>query len=68
LVRDSVETISKRPRRKPLVPFHWEIEFPEVFDRESPGFTAVVGNPPFLGGTRVSNVLGMGYFRYLTES
>lgn len=30
-------------------PFHWELEFPEVFARENPGFDAVVGNPPFGG-------------------
>ena len=36
----------------PLTPFHWEIEFPEVFARENGGFDAIVGNPPFLGGTR----------------
>ena len=34
----------------PLRPFHWEIEFPEVFARENGGFDAIVGNPPFLGG------------------
>jgi hypothetical protein len=33
----------------PLVPFHWEIEFPEVFARENGGFDAIVGNPPFAG-------------------
>jgi len=33
----------------PLAPFHWEIEFPEVFDRRNPGFDAIVGNPPFAG-------------------
>jgi hypothetical protein len=32
----------------PLTPFHWEIEFPEVFARESGGFDAVIGNPPFV--------------------
>ena len=42
-------------RRPPLAPFHWEIEFPEVFERENPGFDAIVGNPPFLGGTRISD-------------
>ncbi len=30
-------------------PFHWEVEFPEVFSRESPGFDSVIGNPPFAG-------------------
>lgn len=33
----------------PLKPFHWEIEFPEVFLRDNPGFDAIVGNPPFAG-------------------
>ena len=37
----------------PLTPFHWEIEFPEVFARENGRFDAIVGNPPFLGGTRM---------------
>jgi hypothetical protein len=27
--------------------FHWELEFPEVFLRESAGFDAVLGNPPW---------------------
>jgi hypothetical protein len=44
----------------PLSPFHWEIEFPEVFDRRSAGFDAFVGNPPFAGKNSVigGNVLG----------
>jgi len=33
----------------PLRPFHWEIEFPEVFARDNSGFDAIVGNPPFAG-------------------
>ena len=30
-------------------PFHWELEFPEVFLRDNPGFDAIIGNPPFAG-------------------
>lgn len=30
-------------------PFHWPLEFPEVFHRTNGGFDAFVGNPPFLG-------------------
>jgi hypothetical protein len=30
-------------------PFHWPIEFPEVFARKNVGFDAIVGNPPFAG-------------------
>lgn len=46
-------------------PFHWEIEFPEVFSRETPGFDAIVGNPPFLGGTRIATELSKVYIEYL---
>lgn len=41
-------------------PFHWPIEFPEAF--EAGGLHAFVGNPPFLGGTRISTSLGEEYF------
>lgn len=27
--------------------FHWELEFPDVFTGERPGFHAVIGNPPW---------------------
>ena len=39
---------------KPVRPFHYEIEFPEVFDQPNPGFDAIVGNPPFAGVTSLS--------------
>src|SRR5258706_202823 len=51
---------------RPIEPFHWEIEFPEVFGCENRGFDGIVGNPPFLGGTRISEVEGMSYFQWLT--
>jgi len=50
---------------RPVHPFHWHIEFPEVFTRPNPGFDCIVGNPPFLGGTRLSTVCGMAYFVWL---
>ena len=40
-----------RHANQPLAPFHWEIEFPEVFDKERAGFDVMVGNPPFAGRT-----------------
>jgi hypothetical protein len=49
-----------------IPPFHWELEFPEVFARENPGFDAVVGNPPFLGGKRISTVYGESYRDWLS--
>ena len=44
----------KRRGGPPFAPFHWEIEFPEVFERKSPGFDAFVGNPPFGGKNTVA--------------
>ena len=47
-----------RHSQTPLVPFHWEMEFPEVFERLNPGFDAFVGNPPFAGGRNLSAATG----------
>ena len=41
----------------PVFPFHWQTEFPEVFSGPDGGFDAIVGNPPFLGGKRISHEL-----------
>lgn len=43
--------------------FHWFIEFPSVF--EQGGFDCVLGNPPFLGGLRISSNFGDRYLNYL---
>ena len=56
---------SVRNMEPPLTPFHWEVEFPEVFDRENPGFDAIVGNPPFQGGRNVSATQGSVYAKWL---
>lgn len=63
--RDWLE--ERRHADPPLAPFHWEIEFPEVFEREGPGFDAFVGNPPFVGGKRVSSTLGEAYRDWLVN-
>ena len=47
----SIELPSDKRERKP---FHWPLEFPEVFDTPNSGFDVVVGNPPFLGGKRIT--------------
>jgi hypothetical protein len=49
----------------PLTPFHWEIEFPEVFGRENPGFAAIVGNPPFAGKNTLAASTGESYPEWL---
>ncbi len=76
-------------------PFHWPLEFPEVFvDTQEPaiidgrlpldagdlfeelskpndtfvsGFAAVVGNPPFQGGKKISGSFGTDYREHLVE-
>jgi hypothetical protein len=46
-------------------PLHWPLVFPEVFSAERPGFDAVIGNPPFLGGQKLTGSLGAAYREYL---
>ncbi len=80
-------------------PFHWPLEFPEVFVEEArpeapgtqfildgfsetiaplfaeleqqiqsgPGFAAIVGNPPFQGGKKITGAIGVPYRDYLVE-
>lgn len=36
--------------------FHWFLEFPEVFQKG--GFDCILGNPPFLGGQKLSGSFG----------
>lgn len=48
-------------------PFHWPMEFPEVFIRDREGFDAIVGNPPFLGGQRITGTMGTSYRNYLVH-
>jgi hypothetical protein len=53
------------PRAEPIRPLHWALEFPEVM-REG-GFNAIVSNPPFIGGKKVSGALGPDYREYLKQ-
>ncbi|MFB7554694.1 Eco57I restriction-modification methylase domain-containing protein [Streptomyces brevispora] len=41
-------------------PVHWPLVFPEVFTLGG-GFDAVVGNPPFLGGQKLTGAMGEAY-------
>jgi len=47
-------------------PFHWPVEFPEIF-LHGGGFDAIVGNPPFIGGQRITGAFGQPYRDYLVE-
>jgi hypothetical protein len=57
--------IEQREADPPLVPFHWSLEFPEVFDRDRPGFDAIVGNPPFAGKNTLISASPDGYLDWL---
>ena len=52
--------------------FHWFLEFPEVFasksmghDHTIKGFDVILGNPPFLGGKKLSGTYSNAYLEYL---
>ncbi|MBF0245760.1 MAG: hypothetical protein HQL31_10920 [Planctomycetes bacterium] len=58
----SIDLPMGKPPRKP---FHWALEFPEVFKRG--GFDGIVGNPPFMGGQKITGALGTCYRDYRVE-
>lgn len=66
LNRSCVEGLSEDSEDRVLrKPFHWPLEFPEVFGCAGAGFNAVIGNPPFMGGRMIANALGKSYYSYL---
>lgn len=60
-LREEGNPRADQPRR----PFHWPLEFPEIL--AAGGFDAVIGNPPFLGGKRITGPLGKDYRTYLQD-
>jgi Eco57I restriction-modification methylase/MmeI, target recognition domain/MmeI, N-terminal domain len=50
-------------------PFHWSLEFPEVFAGKGneAGFSAIMSNPPFMGGSKITGSVGTSYREYLVE-
>ncbi|WP_305826096.1 Eco57I restriction-modification methylase domain-containing protein [Pseudomonas aeruginosa] len=66
--RDAIEAMIRRARdalsadlphkKTRRLPFHWPLEFPEVFARSRSGFDALVGNPPFLGNRLWKSAMG----------
>ncbi len=66
--------------RARLPVFHWMLEYPEVFYAERPDpldegrvnraahMDGFVGNPPFVGGTRISTHYGLEYRDWLAEA
>jgi hypothetical protein len=67
-----VDLAIKELRRgsKGIVPFHWELEFPEVFTGDEKGqviggFDVIVGNPPFAGKNTLLGAHAAGYLPWL---
>ncbi|MFF0188966.1 Eco57I restriction-modification methylase domain-containing protein [Streptomyces sp. NPDC005244] len=66
--REIVDGWLKGPRAEAIRPLHWPLEFPEVMGvGGSSGFDAVVGNPPFVGGQKLTGALGQDYREYLVN-
>jgi hypothetical protein len=51
------------PRPEPIRPLHWALEFPEVM--RDGGFDAIVSNPPFVGGSKISSTHGTDFREYV---
>ena len=64
---DQAATATCGAAKPPVATFHWELEFPEVFERENPGFDAIVGNPPFAGKNTVAASNAAGYPDWLKQ-
>jgi hypothetical protein len=47
-------------------PLHWVLQVPDVM--EHGGFDAIVGNPPFLGGKKVSSAVGSNVREWLVNA
>ena len=70
---NAVNPNSENPRR----PFHWTLEYPEIFSAAPSslrtnvprtGFSAFVGNPPFQGGQKITGVLGTDFRNYCIDA
>ncbi|RZS32203.1 hypothetical protein EV193_11344 [Herbihabitans rhizosphaerae] len=65
-LRDEITAWLQGTRPTAIRPLHWPLEFPEVMNRG--GFDAVVGNPPFIGGTLISGAVGKDVSSYLSST
>jgi hypothetical protein len=63
--RPSEEVQALKTGKFGVAPFHWEIEFPEIFSNENPGFDAIVGNPPYAGKNTMISGNREGYLDWL---
>jgi hypothetical protein len=68
-LQDSIQEIRDRLASgdRGIRPFHWDLEFPEVFGEEHGGFDVFVGNPPFAGDVTFTSSSLDGYYDWLKE-
>jgi hypothetical protein len=68
-LQDSIQEIRKRlaSGEKGITPFHWDLEFPEVFGEGRGGFDVFVGNPPFAGSTTLAQSHQNEFTSYLRQ-
>jgi hypothetical protein len=64
-LRELLEAMRAEGQHVPERPFHWELEFPEVFGKGRDGFDSFVGNPPFSGKNGISEAGGDQYIPWL---
>ncbi|WP_334169943.1 Eco57I restriction-modification methylase domain-containing protein [Zoogloea sp.] len=65
-LRQTAEQMLGVANGAPRRPFHWLVEFPEVFPATGAGgFDALVGNPPFVGGQKITGLFGTDYRDHL---
>ena len=68
VLREHVTFRLTRPDGSHHRPAHFPLLFPEVFADGRSGFDAVIGNPPFLGGKKISVAFGSPYRENLVRS
>ncbi len=61
-IEDFVRDATKERRGQKM--FHWPLEFPEVVMKRG-GFDAFIGNPPFMGGRKISTNFGDNYASFI---
>jgi hypothetical protein len=62
---EKARTRARALRGEGVNPFHWELEFSEVFGRPNPGFDAFLGNPPFAGKNTIAQGNPAAYLDWL---
>ncbi len=65
-LRRTIDPWLRGSRQAPIRPLHWALEFPEVMRRG--GFDAIVSNPPFMGGQKLTGQLGEDLREYLIHA